>query len=203
MSQPDTDQLFKGRYRKDSTRLKYWDYGSNAAYFITICTKNRVNYFGEIVDHEMRLTEIGKVAVEEWHKTKELRQDMNIELGDFTVMPNHIHGIIIIGENQYNSKDAMYGVSTDPQPDQSIQDGKGKDAMHGVSAFGPQSKNLSSIIRGYKSSVTIQAKKLNPAFSWQPRYYDHIIRDDRAYENISNYIITNPARWHEDKFFEG
>jgi putative transposase len=67
--------------------------------------------------------------------------------------------------------------------------------------FAPQSKNLSSIIRGYKSAVTIYARKNNIDFNWQPRFHDHIIRTMDDYYKISNYIINNPAKWIEDKFY--
>jgi putative transposase len=200
---------YQNKYRIPSARLQTWDYGSNASYFVTICTKNQEHFFGEIVDNAMQLNEIGKLSEQEWIKTLELRPDMNLELGEFVVMPNHFHGIIIIGENQYNTapvtprKDAMHCVSTttnEPSHD--------TDAMHCVSTitntpnqFGPQSKNLGSIIRGFKSSVTTQAKKLgNDRFAWQSRFHEHIIRDAKSFETIQNYIANNPSNWKEDKF---
>ncbi|MEI6048992.1 MAG: transposase [Bacteroidota bacterium] len=187
---------FKNKYRISSARLHSWDYSSNGAYFITICTQNREHFFGNIVNGEMQLNEIGKILEQQWIKTPELRPDMNLELDVFAIMPNHFHGIIIIGENQYNGTDAMHCVST---PD--------TDAMHCVSTitnkFGSQSKNLASIIRGIKSSVTMQAKKSgNKYFAWQPRYHDHIIHDTQSFERIRNYIKNNPLKWNEDKFYE-
>lgn len=67
---------------------------------------------------------------------------------------------------------------------------------------GPQIKNLPSIIRGFKSAVTINAQRINPDFAWQPRYYEHIIRDDKSYNQIRNYIIDNPENWCDDDFHE-
>ena len=159
-------------------------------YFITICAKNREHYFGEIVVDDrrdtmrgvstMNPTEIGKIAETEWLKTPALRPDMNLELGEFIVMPNHIHGIILIGENEYNrgnhGRDAMHC----------------RDAMHGVSTteyknqFAPQPKNLASIIRGYKSAVTTYARQKNIQFDWQSRFHDSIIRAMDDYTKISN-----------------
>ena len=194
---------FQNKYRIPSARLQNWDYGANAAYFITICTQNREHFFGEIVDtecipsHKMQLSEIGKLAETEWLKTVELRPDMNLELGEFIVMPNHFHAIIIIGKNEYNSgdgggRDAMHC--------------GGRDAMHCVSTdaagkFGPQSKNLASIVRGFKSAVTKNGRFVHPDFSWQPRFHDPIIRNTQSFENIQNYIANNPANWNKDKFF--
>ncbi len=95
------DQLFNNKYRIPSARLQNWDYANEAMYFVTICTKNMKNYFGEIIVSEqtklLQANEIGQIAHSEWYKTIELRPDMNLELGEFVVMPNHIHGIIMIG----------------------------------------------------------------------------------------------------------
>ncbi len=196
--------LFRNKYRIESTRLQSWDYANEGMYFVTICTKNRKKYFGEIVPsvdtqcmayQRMVQSEIGLVAHNEWYKTPELRPDMNLELGEFVVMPNHIHGIIIIGKNEYNGGgccDDVFG---------------GRYAMHRVSTtknkFAPQSKNLASILRGYKSAVTTYARKHNIEFDWQPLFHDHIIRSARSYHRISNYITNNPAKWWEDRFFLG
>lgn len=216
--------LFQNKYRIQTARLQSHDYGEPGRYFITINTKKGKHYFGEIspvqppclaalppclaapngcmaappnpqhVDQsrkgnsflkQMILTEIGKIAEAEWHRTPELRPEMNIQLGEFIVMPNHIHGIIIIG----NRRDAMHS---------------GTDAMHRVSAaaaanrsakFGPQSNNIASIIRGYKSAVTTYARKNNIEFNWHTRFHDHIIRTEMEYRLISNYIRNNPSKW--------
>jgi len=115
---------------------------------------------------------------------------MNIELDEFIIMPNHFHAIIRIGENDYNR------VGND-----------GRDAMHRVSTasnqhrFGSQTKNLSSIVRGYKSAVTIYARKNNIEFDWQSRFHDHIIKNEESYLRIKNYIINNPNNWKEDGFY--
>ena len=189
---------YKNKYRIPSARLQSWDYGAVAAYFVTICTKKREHFFGEIADTNVETqciaslqpTPIGIIVEQEWIKTLELRPDMNLELGEFIVMPNHFHGIMIIGENRYNTasgcRDAMHCVSTKT-----------------ANQFGPQSKNLASIIGGFKSSITTQAKKMgNYNFGWQSRFHDHIIRDAPSFERIQHYIIHNPSNWKEDKFFK-
>ena len=212
---------YKNKYRIESARLQTWDYASEGAYFITICTKNRVHYFGEIVETQciaslqMQLNELGQIAETEWIKTIELRPDMNLELGVFVVMPNHFHAIIMIGKNEYNTQndvqsgaprrdamhrgDAMHCASTtnptDPtDPTDLTTNGR-------KNKFGPQYKNLSSIIRGFKSSVTTNARKIgNTEFAWQSRFHDHIIRDAKSFERIQNYILNNPKNWSEDMF---
>ena len=175
---------YKNKYRIETTRLKGWDYGKNGYYFVTICTKDRIPYFGNVINGMVQLSEIGKIAFDELQKTPEIRKDMNLTLGEFVIMPNHIHCIIIIGENEYNNNRGY--------------------AMHGVftNKFGPQSKNLPSIIRGFKSAVTKRAKIINPDFSWQPNYYEHIIRDEKSFKTISEYIINNPLKWNKDKYNE-
>ncbi|MGQ1891400.1 transposase [Thermophagus sp. OGC60D27] len=68
--------------------------------------------------------------------------------------------------------------------------------------FGPQSQNLASIIRGFKIGVTKNARQINPHFAWQPRYHDHIIRNEKSFYNISKYIINNPGKWTGEKFYQ-
>jgi len=165
---------YKNKYRIPSARLEGYDYGKAGMYFVTICTANREHYFGEII----QLTEIGKIAETEWYKTLEIRPDMNLQLGEFVVMPDHIHGIIIIGDNEYNAGNSN----------------KYKNK------FEPQSKNLASIIRGYKSAVTKQARIMGCEFNWQSRFHEHIIRNQNEYKRISEYIKNNPAKWNADKF---
>ncbi len=95
---------FQNRYRIESTRLQNWDYRWAGAYFITICTKNREHFFGEIDNGEMKLSEIGRIAEQEWQKKFDMRPDMNLQMGEYQIMPNHFHAIIIIGENEYNKR---------------------------------------------------------------------------------------------------
>ena len=167
-------EKFKGKYRIPSARWAGWDYGSNAAYFVTICIDDRAHWFGDIVDGGMVLSDLGQVAVECWRAIPD--HFPFVVLDGFVVMPNHVHGIIIIDK-----------------PDGDDDDGPNQ--------FGPQSKNLASIVRGYKIGVTKYARQHNLPFKWQARYHDHVIRNDREYERIRQYIDENPARWEEDRYF--
>lgn len=188
---------YQNTYRIASTRATFWNYGWEAAYFVTICTRGRVHFFGEVRDGEMALSDIGEIVDKEWLKTFDLRPDMNLWMGEYVVMPNHFHAIIGIGENQFNTK-------RDTE-----RDTERRDARHRVSTtgqkkhnqFGPQSKNLASIMRGFKSAVTINARRIDPRFAWQARYHDHIIRSAASYGRISNYIVNNPTKWRDDKFY--
>jgi REP element-mobilizing transposase RayT len=106
------EEKYKGIYRIPPARWRDWDYEANAAYYVTVCTAHRERFFGEIVAGgavqtpaapQMKLSPVGETVQTEWLKTPALRPDMNIILGEYVVMPNHFHGIIVIGENQYNA----------------------------------------------------------------------------------------------------
>ena len=155
----------------------------------------------------MELSEIGKIVETQWLKTFDMRPDMNLLMADYVVMPNHFHAIIIIGNNAYN----LVNGNDDDHDDGCGGDGGGRDAMNCVSTidisgklqpfnkFGPQSKNLASIIRGFKSAVTMNGRKIDEQFAWQPRYYEHIIRNRTSFNNISTYIQNNPKNWVDDR----
>jgi len=202
-----SDDKFKNQYRIPSNRWQEYDYRASGMYFVTVCTKGNRHFFGQIVDGEFQPSAIGEVAKNEWLKTAELRPDMNLTLDEFVIMPNHFHGIIFIGENQYNSRDAMHCVSANPHGDAKhcVSTGRHTDASQcvgtesGDNKFGAQSKNLASIIRGFKMAVTTFARKNNINFAWQERYHDHVIRDNDALQNIRAYIYNNPANWLDDE----
>jgi len=200
---------YQNRFLIGSKRYRGYDYSSEGCYYITINTKNKNQSFGRIENGTMILSEIGECLFNEWLRTPLVRPDMNITLDAFVVMPDHFHAIIYIGPNTYNvtsprpgCRNAMHGVSTTVRNGVSttIRNGVSTDASNDlyINEFGPQSKNLSSIIRGVKSAVTSYARKTNIGFKWQTRYYDHIIRTHRELARIRDYIISNPAKWVGD-----
>ena len=197
---------FRNKYRIQSARLQTWDYSSAGAYFITICTAGRAHYFGNIENGHMKLTEMGKIAETEWLKTFEMRPDMNLLMGPWVVMPNHFHAIICIGDNQYNTQTQPVGLSLGGNVGGNVETHciaslRANDITKNHNQFGPQSKNLASIVRGFKTAVTTGARKIHANFAWQSRFHDHIIRNNAEYQRISNYIESNPAHWEDDKFF--
>lgn len=127
----------------------------------------------------MNLNECGRIAWEEWHRTSELRANINLDA--FVIMPNHIHGIIRIRRG-----------TTHRAPT--------------IERFGkPTSNTLSAIIRGYKSSVTKRIKILKNLIDkpvWQRNFYEHIIRDEQSYHEITEYIQNNPVTWKTDRYYE-
>ena len=181
---------YNDKYRSESIRLQKWNYGWNAAYFITICTQNREHYFGNIVDSLMELSSVGILANLFWFEIK--NHAKNIELGPFVVMPDHIHCVVEIRHALSLQHNAL------PPQQQTLSSQK----TIGQQRFQNQGKNtISSIIGSYKSAVTKQAHCLGIDFAWQSRFYDHIIRDEKSYNRIKKYIIENPMKWNDNKCY--
>jgi REP element-mobilizing transposase RayT len=193
-------------------RLRNFDYSSQAWYFITICTKNRKHTFGEIENGQMHLSAIGVQADLYWNEIP--KHFPHIELGEFIIMPNHIHGIIGIVHTHHSTVRTRHGVS---QQEKTITKSLTKNRKsHGVSQQGQTSNNtalqtnqfgktiagsLSAIIGQFKSTLTRWSRKNgHENFAWQGRFHDHIIRNDGAFQRISDYIKNNPSNWHKDKF---
>lgn len=182
--------FYPTKFNRHSIRLKGYDYSNPGLYFITICCQDRAHMFGNIVDNEMILNEYGSVAFNEWLKTSEIRP--NVELLEFVIMPNHIHGIIrILRRGELNSPQNIGLNSTD---------------IHGICNRGvcntplrSPSQTVGAIVRGYKSCVTKQLGLLGfHGKLWQRNYYECIIRNEQSYLKISQYILNNPANWGND-----
>jgi len=205
-------ERFHDKYRIPSARLRNWDYGWNAMYFVTICTQIHDCYFGDIISNDMILSEIGSFAHQNWNNIP--NQFPYVELDVFVVMPNHIHGIIVINKMDDEhpgtigrdaigtiGRDAINRVSTKPEPESQPQPENningGITGIHNPMLH----DNLSRIIRWYKGRVSFESHKINAGFDWQPRFHEHIIRNDESYQRISEYIQNNPANWHDDKFY--
>ena len=186
--------LFKNKYRIETIRLKNYDYSKSGAYFITIVTHNRQCIFGKISDGRMILNDGGKIAQQCWMDIPE--HFPHAELDEFVIMPNHIHGIIILNEinnqtfvetNNYSSLQMQQIKS----PSQSSQQ---------KSIFRSPSKTIGSIVRGFKIGVTKWFRKQTDIYTvWQQNYYEHIIRNDDELNRIRQYIIINPSKWTLDK----
>ena len=185
---------FKNKYRISSARLQTWDYSYNGAYFITICTQNRHHFFGHIQNQEMQLSEIGKFAEQYWYEIP--NHFPMVELGNFVVMPNHVHGILII--DKINDESFSESVETRQCLVSTIH----SNTIIGSSRFQNQGKNtISSIVGSYKSIVAKISRQINPNFGWQSRFHDHIIRNSKSFENIQNYIEQNPLKWNDNRFY--
>jgi putative transposase len=166
-----------------SIRLKGYDYTQAGGYFVTIVTLGREYLFGEISGGEMRINAMGRIVEECWHAIPDHFPNADIDV--FVVMPNHLHGIVIIHE--------IIGRGTSP-----IVVGA-RHASPLLPATGTPPSSLGAIIGSFKSSVTRRAgRELNSANPWQRNYFEHIIRGQRDYERIADYIATNPVNWNDD-----
>ena len=173
---------YKNQYRVESARLKEWDYSSPWWYYVTINTKNHVEYFGRVVNSKMRINEVGKVAENCWLEIP--NHFANVELDYFVIMPNHVHGIIIINPE---CRDVACNVSTEQQ-------------NNFMSKISPNKNTLSVIVRSFKSAVSkLVHQKLDNNFAWQQRYYDRIIRNEKELYHIRKYIELNPMKWELEK----
>lgn len=192
----DNAPLFKNTFRIPSARWQGWDYGWNGWYFVTICTKDRACYFGDVVKKEMMLSDIGKIAQEEWLKTPIIRDGMRLD--EWLIMPNHVHMVIEIINRDDTVETHSYASLQQPDPKQTPEQEK-------PNIFGPQRRNLAAIIRGFKGAVTARVTTEYGLgfFAWQPRYYDHIIRDEFELNRIRKYIRDNPANWEDDELHVG
>jgi putative transposase len=194
-------EKFRNKYRVPSARLKNWDYGTNGAYFITICTKEMQYFFGEVVDKEMDLNAVGVLAKKYWIEI--VKQFPYVELGNFQIMPNHMHGILIIDksvETQFIGSNLDDEITGETRLIASVQ------AEQPIGGFAGENnpmlaENISRIIRWYKGRCTFEMRKVNKNFEWHSRFHDHIIRSSESFEKIQNYIEENPSKWEEDKFF--
>ncbi|MCM4159920.1 hypothetical protein FHG64_05600 [Antarcticibacterium flavum] len=185
------------RHNRRSTRLKGYDYTQAGAYFITIPCQNRKHRFGKIEAGEMILNEFGRIAYDEWQKLPE--RFPNLDLDVFQVMPNHMHGIIILNDNPVRATLAVA-----PSGDATKND-LGENDDWATARVAP---TIGNIIGAYKSIVFNKCleiyKSQNKTMGklWQRNYWEIIIRNERSHQNISAYIINNPKKWQEDKFYK-
>ena len=196
--------LFADKFKIQSSRLKNWDYSTPGYYFITICTYNHNNFFGKIINNNIELSKRGIITKSELLKTFEIRK--NIKLHEYVIMPNHIHLLMEIKyqiNNNIETSSNSNNVETRRRHVSTNLNNILKSNIHkpeiAIKNWYPNS--ISSIICQFKSICTKRIKKENLWFSWQPRFHDHIIQNDKELLMIKNYIINNPINWQKDKFF--
>jgi len=217
-------------HHRRSIRLKGYDYSQAGAYFITICCKDRKCRFGKIVvgASVMELNECGQIAYDEWLKLSE--RFSNFELDVFQIMPNHMHGIIVlndivgatlaVAQNAVAQNAVVQNAVAQNAVAQNavVQNAVAQNVPNGIIALNdvgatarvaPTTTNatIGDIVGAYKSLVAngcldiYKTKNETMGKLWQRNYYEHIIRNEQSYQTISDYIINNPAKWKDDKFF--
>lgn len=163
-------EKFRDKYRIPTSRLPNWDYSDNGYYFITICTKDKEIFFGNILNNKMCLSRIGEIANKCWFEIP--NHFPCVELDEFVVMPNHVHGIIII--RNFRCRDGACPVST-------------------------KRNTLGNIVGSFKSVVTKYINSHQLTFGWQPRFYEHIIRNEKEFYRVKQYVKNNPINWEVDR----
>ena len=170
------------RHHRRSIRLSEYDYAGPGAYFVTLVTHGHECLFGEVCDGQVLLSKWGGIVHEEWVMSEGIRRE--IVLDAFVVMPNHLHGIVVIKD------EGMTGINV------------GATGRSPLPANGPGKRSLGTFIAGFKSAAT---KRINidrhlPGVPvWQRNYFKHIIRDETSLGRIREYIVNNPKQWELDQ----
>jgi putative transposase len=174
--------LFRNSFRVESARLKSWDYSWPGWYFVTIVVQAHACALGEVERSQVVLNALGQVAQTCWLEIPKHHAD--VELDEYVVMPNHVHGIVILNNVPSPCRDLQLNVST-------------KNHFNTIS---PQKRSLSVVIRTYKAAATTWVRRngyIN--FAWQERFYDHVIRNENDLYRIREYIRNNPRKWILDE----
>ena len=167
--------------RRKDMRLQGYNYSQPGAYFVTLCTKNRLCLFGDVVNGQVLLSEEGRIAYDCW--TDLPTHYTHIALDEFVVMPNHVHGIILIA-------DAEKAISPN-------------ETRAGYKPAPTSRYSLSEVMRGFKTFSGRRINRLRNSTGqavWQRNFYDHVIRDEKTLAAVREYIVNNPAKWSEDYY---
>ncbi len=187
------------KHHRRSIRLKGYDYSQPGAYFITICTKNRKCLFGNIINGKMILNDAGHIAQNCWLEIP--NHYPNVILDEFIIMPNHIHGIIIINAGANDNSPINVGANNNsPRQANNNSPRQINNNSPQPSSFRSPSGTIGSIVRGFKIGVTKWFRQNTDIYDvWQRNYYEHIIRNEQELDRIRKYIINNPLKWELDK----
>jgi hypothetical protein len=195
-------------HKRQSTRLKGYDYSKEGNYFLTICCQDKECLFGDVVNGKMILNNIGEVVNECWLKIP--NHFPKVKLKEYVIMPNHIHGIIelINDEKSVSNNTAVENlrvINLKAENEQLLNSIPIKNSIIQNNFQKCTPRSIGSIIKGFKIGVTKWIRDKNnfePILIesvWQRNYHEHIIRDNREYEKIVKYIINNPSKWEIDK----
>jgi putative transposase len=192
--------------QRQSIRLRGFDYSSNGAYFVTICSYQKEQVFGSITENTMCCNDWGDIVLEEWQRTSVLRD--NVQLDEFVIMPNHVHGIIWINSptqtvaaRRASPTNGELQKPTFAQKELAISKGH----LHSTIKSGPTSGSLGAIVGAFKSAVTKrinQSRGLSGITVWQRDFWERVIRNDAELERIQMYIMNNPSQWLQDEDFK-
>ena len=176
-------------HHRHSIRLKNYDYSQNGMYFVSVCAQNKECLFGKIINGKMELNDAGKIIAATWYDLP--NHNIGIELDEFIVMPNHVHGIIMI-------------VGAGSKPAQPVECSIQTNQIRAGLEPAPTNIGLPEIVRQLK---TFSARKINQLRNnfgvpvWQRNYFEHVIRNEKSLGKIRKYISNNPCNWENDELF--
>ncbi len=194
--------LFKNKYRVKSTRLERWDYSNPGFYFVTICTKDRINMFDEVVNEKVVLNKYGYIVKHYWRDLPNHYKNCNLD--SFIVMPNHFHGIIRI-KNFNSNKHVEMGLQPNLAiriaPVETIHESSLRESLNTNHIIERRKMLLSKIVGRFKMQSSKKINLVNRAihFHWQLGFYDHIIRIEFDLWKSRKYIQDNPSNWKNDR----
>ncbi|MCF7803755.1 MAG: transposase [Candidatus Marinimicrobia bacterium] len=205
---------FRNKYRIDSHRLKGWDYRTPGWYFVTICTYEGIEYFGDIRNKIMGLSELGCTVWKYWYEIP--THQPHVQLGEFIVMPNHVHLTMQLTKGSIDKNrpvETLHQAGTNDSKEvsevetchgTSLQGNGPASRIKFMAEISPKSGSLSIIINHFKGAIRTWCKNNgHGTFAWQPGFHDHIVRNNTSLERINEYIRTNPEYWEEDRYHPG
>jgi putative transposase len=169
-------------HHRRSLRLRGYDYASLGAYFVTMCTRGHACVFGTVDGGRMHLNDVGRAAAAEWERSTGLRRE--VQLDAYVVMPNHLHGIVVIECTQTTVVGAT-----------------GRSPLQLFRPTGPSPRSLGSFVAGFKAAATTGINRLRNtpgAAVWQRNYHERIIRNEAEWHRLRQYVAENPSRWDND-----
>lgn len=176
------------KYHKQAQfRAPWWDYRWPNAYYVSINTHKRKHILGSVHLAQVQLSPLGIIADILWNQIP--YHQKHVKIGPYVIMPNHIHGILILDPPQHGVE-KINGERT--------ENSDFTPCNLRMSAISPKSYSLSAVIRSYKSAVTYHANRLQLPNGWQPRFFDRIIRNQNEFNALANYIDENPNHWPEN-----
>lgn len=165
-------------HHRRTIRLKEYDYSQAGAYFVTTCTRERKCLFGRVEEDQVRLNNNGRMVESVWENLP--RQYPDIQLDVFVIMPNHIHGIIVLVGAGVPAC-PIDGPAQRPAPTMSLPD-----IIHRFKSF---------TINQYMRAVSMTGQKNDTATFWQRNYYEHVIRSEHELSLVRDYVVNNPLKW--------
>ncbi|MDO8670444.1 MAG: hypothetical protein Q7O66_03325 [Dehalococcoidia bacterium] len=197
------------KHHRRSLRLRGDDYSQEGAYFVTIAAQGRQRLFGQIVDGNTTLNRYGDIVREEWERSALIRTE--IQLDEFVVMPNHLHGIVMISspaDRQPNEITSSYEPVARPEGPQNkamtanTVGATGRTPLPVNRPTGMRPRSLGSLVTGFQSASTKRINTLRgtPGTTiWQRNYYEHVIRNEQSLQELRSYVETNGLRWELDQ----